>query len=321
MANFFNKKTLTSLDISFCRNVTDFGLISASQAALNLTYINLCGVNKLTEIGTQKLCSNCFNLTHINMEDLFLLLDRTFFFDKIGDGRMIADESMLKSLTYLNLTDCINITDETMRGLGMRCRKVSTLLLKGCDKLTNKGLEYLTKNFEDKIPFCDSLKILDVSYCGSVNVDGLKVLLPACGILEEIRFNGIASVNDEFIEFICRRCSTLLRFIMQKCVFLSDQALCHFADYLWVEQVDLMNAHRISDHGIEILSIACNGMLNMNLTGLRHITDKSINAIIRNCKSLHTLNITGCGRISAKAIKRLKERLPNCEVTGHKESE
>ena len=59
----------------------------------------------------------------LNLEDVFLLNDQGFLFDRDFDGRLATDENMLKHLTYLSLRDCVNITDDGIKGLSERCRK------------------------------------------------------------------------------------------------------------------------------------------------------------------------------------------------------
>lgn len=146
---------------------------------------------------------------------------------------------MLRHLVILNLRDCVNVTDKGVKGLAERSRKIQTLILRGCDKITDKALVHLSSAYEFTYPLCDALRILDVSYCSGITASGILDLLPLCGVLEELRVSGLVSVNDAFALSLCRVCKTVQRLIAQKCVFLTDAALCCLAEYLWIEELDV----------------------------------------------------------------------------------
>jgi hypothetical protein len=47
---------------------------------------------------------------------------------------------------------------------------------------------------------------------------------------------------------------------LQKCLLLTDAALCSLADNLWLEQLDVTGCHKMTDAGFEVLSEACSGL-------------------------------------------------------------
>ena len=57
---------------------------------------------------------------------------------------------------------------------------------------------------------CESFKTLDFSYCTGITATALgNVLLPQCVRLEELSLSGITSLDDKFIETLCRCCPSL----------------------------------------------------------------------------------------------------------------
>ena len=105
------------------------------------------------------------------MEDVFLIDDRAFWFDLKYDSRVTADEKMLKCLQVLNLTDCSHLTDNAIAGLSYRCRAIEKLILKGCDKITDKALiSMVQKEDHQAFPLCDTLKHLDISFCRKIKL-------------------------------------------------------------------------------------------------------------------------------------------------------
>lgn len=314
LATKLSKKSFTSLDISFCRLITDFGLTSIAETCTNLKFLNLCGLNRISDVGTRTLCSKCWYLEYLNLEDLFLLDDKSFWFSVTFDGRIAADENMLKSVKFLNLRDCVNITDQGIRGLAERCRKIESLILRGCDKISNLGLTYLTQNFLEPLPLCDSLKVLDLSFCALVSAEGLEALLPYCGVLEELKLSGNATINDDFIVFVTQKCATIQRLTLQHCIFVTDVGVCAIAESMWMEYLDISGCHKVTDAGVEILSLTCQGLQQLILTGLYRLSDTSIYAIYRNCRQLLLLNVEKCPDISSKALVSLQKRHSNVKI-------
>lgn len=301
---------MKSLDLSMCRDISDFGAMSIAESCPNLKFLNLSGLSRISDTGARAICAKCWYLESLNMEDIFLLDDDSFRYDFKYDGRVQADEHMLKHLITLNLRDCVNITDRGMQGLSERSRKIQTLILRGCDKITNLSLTHIANPYDDNYPLCDALRVLDLSHCSGVNAEGILKVLPLCGVLEELRVSGIVSINDAFVKDMCLKCKTIQRVVMQKCVFLSDAALCYMADYMWLEQIDISGCHRITDDGIEVLTVACNGLFRIFAQRVNKITNRAINAITRNCRAIQYLDVRDCPMVTDQSIDELLSRWP-----------
>lgn len=316
LATVVSKKHLTSLDLSFCRDITDFGIICLSESCPNLRRLNLCGLSRITGEGLRHICSKCWYLEDLALEDLFLLDDDVFWFSSSFDGRPAADENMLKSLVALNLRDCSNITNSSIHGMAERCRRVERFVLRGCDKLSDDIVDILAEPYGDpkNIPMCDSFKLLDVSFCSKLTAPGILRLLPICGLLEELNMSGITSVDDNFIRQMCIVCPTIQKLEVQKCVQITDAALCSISDYLWLEALDVTGCHKITDDGIEVLTIACNGIRTLTLKRLSKLTSRSVNAMARNCKVLRHVDVQNCHHITQLSIDDLKTRHPTVKV-------
>ena len=309
-----NEKAMVSLDISMCRDISDYGAISIGESVPALKFLNINGCSRISDKGTRALCAKCWYLQTFSLEDVFLLDDNAFRFDLAYDGRLAADENMLKNLVTLNLRDCVNVTDVGIQALSERCRKVETLILRGCDKITNTALIHLTNAYEDNFPMCDAFKTLDLSYCAGISAEGVLQILPACGILEDLRLSGMVSVDDNFIQEMCIKAGTIQRLAVEKCVFMSDAALCSMADYLWLEYLDVTGCRRITDDGIEVVTVACNGIFSLLLSGVHRITSRSINAISRNCTVIQELEVQKCPLLLEKALDDLQNMWPHLRI-------
>ena len=237
LAGLLPAKHLTSLDISFCREATDNSITAIVTRCANLNYLNLTGLTRLTEKTARVACTNLWSLKHLHLEDVFLIDDRAFWFDIKFDSRQAAGEKMLKDLLSLNLADCSHLTDRAIEGLSSRCRKLEKLILKGCDKLTDKTLRHMIKKEEHfKFPLCDQLRYLDISYCRKMSPKGLAEMLPMCLTLEEIVLTGVPFVSDEVVVNMCSVCPTLLRLTFEKCALITDVSICAMTKNLWIER-------------------------------------------------------------------------------------
>jgi len=152
--------------------------------------------------------------------------------------------------------------------------------------------------------------VLDLQFCSGITGSGILSILPHCGVLEELRVSGIVSINDEFVKDMCMSCKTIQRVVMQKCVFISDAALCHMADFMWLEYLDVSGCHRITDDGIEVLTVACNGLFRLFASGVRKLTARAINSIARNCRAIQYLDVRQCPLVTDQSIKDLLLRWP-----------
>ena len=306
-----SEKHMVSLDISQCRDISDYGAISVGESCPALRYLNINGLSRISDKGARVICAKCWYLETLSMEDVFLLDDDAFRFDLSFDGRMAADENMLRNVITLNLRDCVNLTDNGIQGLAERCRKIETLIMRGCDKVTDAALKFMTIPYEYNFPMCDSIKTLDISYCASITADGILDILPQCGVLEDLRCSGIVSINDSFVQQMCLKCVTIQKLTMQKCVFISNAALCSIADYLWLESLDITGCRRITDDGLEVLTVSCNGIFKLVLKAVHKITSRTINSISRNCQQIQDVDVTDCPLIGEKSIQDLHAIWPH----------
>jgi hypothetical protein len=276
--------------------------------------LNLCSCSRITDESTRAICSRLWKLETLNLEDVFLLNDASFWYDRTYDARTATDDFMLKALNTLNLKDCVNLTSKGLKGLASRCRKIETLILRGCDKINDDGLAEMTKKFMDNYPMCDAFKSIDLAYCTAISQAGILRLLPRCGILEELFLNGISSINDDFIHQVCMFVPTLQKLHVQRCVLLTDASLCSLADYLWIETLDITGCYKITDDGIEVFSSVCTGIIKLLAKKVTKLTSRSMNCITRNCPVIRHLDIRDCPDIKEESIKDLQFKQPLCKI-------
>ena len=135
-----------------------------------------------------------------------------------------------------------------------------------------------------------------------------------CGILEELRLSGMVSVDDNFLHEMCIKCGTIQRLSMQKCVFVSDAALCSMADYLWLEYLDITGCRRVTDDGLEVLTVSCNGIIRLFLTGVHKLSSRTVNSVARNCTVIQELELEKCPLVTEKSLDDLQTQWPHLRL-------
>jgi F-box/leucine-rich repeat protein 14 len=304
-------KVLTSLDISGCRDLTDLGVNCMAEVCPALLRLNMSGLSRVSDVGVRSVCANCWHLQYLNVEDIFLLRDDAFWFSATYDGRRAANENMLVSLQTLNMTDCSNLTDRGIEGLAERCRRMDVLILQGCDKITDTSLRQIADAAictSSSTPMSDTIHTLNLSYCTAITGAGILALLPVCACLEDLNLSGLASiVNDAFVLSFSKCCPTLQRLTLQKCLLLSDAALCTLADNLWLEHLDVTGCSKLTDAGVEVLSEACNGLRTIVLRRAKKLTNRSLLALMRNCKGIQRVDLQECPLLTTACAEEARE--------------
>ena len=84
-----NRGCLKSLDISYCRSISDDSIEALAKKCTNLEFLNLSGLNRITDEGAKSITHNCWKLTYLSLEDIYLITDDIFFFDFKRDGRQV----------------------------------------------------------------------------------------------------------------------------------------------------------------------------------------------------------------------------------------
>jgi len=270
-------------------------------------------MSRITDTGVRSITKYCWYLQYLNLEDIFLLHDSAFWYSHEYDGRQLADELMLKTLTNLNLSDCVHLTDKGIEGLTWRCFSIQQLRLKGCDRLTDESLKFLARKpmveFDTPVyPTCDTIVSIDLSQCKGFTPAAVQEFLAQCPVMETIDLSGIVGLSDNHFHELCKACASVQHITLRRCILLTDNAMCSIADYLWLESLDISYCTRISDEGIEILTVACTGLLSLTMRRLSKLTAIAVNAVSRNCKVIKSLDIRECPLISEESVKELRRQ-------------
>ncbi|GMI35290.1 hypothetical protein TrCOL_g2906 [Triparma columacea] len=309
-----NTSTFTSLDITCCRSITDDGLVGLAEKCTAMKFLNICGVNKCTSIGAKAITHNCLDLEYLNFEDLDLVTDEAFHFDSIGDGRRAVDQRMLSKVVDLNLSECARLTDHAVAGVSQRCVKLEILNLSGCSLLTDEACQYIIREPRTGGARGEKLKKLRLAYCMNLTDRCLDHLSKRCTKLDFVDLTGCVHFTDDGIRKLVSHCKGIQSLTLARCKRLTDKALCNLADYLWVEELDISGNTKITDDGIDVISMEFAGLIKLNISGCEKITDRGIVSLGLHCRNLLELQAVNLKQVSKEVFASTKGDLKKCKI-------
>jgi len=199
LINFHSPNTnLRFLDLSYTQ-ITDTGIAAITNKCPNLTSVNLTGCLEITDVSMSFLAQNCKKLQILIVSGC----------PRIGDiGVQLIAQEAKHHLRILDLNECSRISDKALMYLGHYCPALSCLRLKNTSisvpvlfKLLSR-LQLSELNIQS-LPITDSLlivlarmqqtlRILDISFCSHVTINGLKHVIEKLEFLCELHVFGLA---------------------------------------------------------------------------------------------------------------------------------
>lgn len=167
---------LESISISYCRQLTTSSLEAIAKCK-HLTSIKLRNNDAIGDSGVIALAEGCHQIKILHIQDCGSITDRSLI--AIGKNlRELVDVSFGPVNTY----GATHITDSGVRALMYGCPKLQTIVIDGCEGLTDEILGPLGLA-------CPELINLDISKCKKLSALGVTNLVQTCSSIKNIRFN------------------------------------------------------------------------------------------------------------------------------------
>ena len=147
-----NCRSLKDLCLEGCREVTDDGLLQVAEKCKELEYLNLTWCYAISAEGIQTIIRNCKDLEELELEQCDFKEDGTYSNYSLElDKILINFDGSLPNITSLNLGYCNGISDNALCAISKRSKRLSKMSLRGCDRITDKGIEHLVENCKNMI--------------------------------------------------------------------------------------------------------------------------------------------------------------------------
>lgn len=300
-----NHESFTSLDLSGCVRVSDYSISVLGQLCRNLRRLNLKAVNRVTEEGVASVTHNCWALEFLCLGDIYNLRDSAFIFNSI-DGRRSVEANMLRSITVMNLEDCNKITDMAVDHIMKRVDLIETLNLGACCRLTDAACDSIARDSVTGLRRGTKLTSLNLAFCLNITDEGIALLATSLTRLRCVNLAGCVQLTDNGVLTLVSTCTRLQELALAHCKNLSDLCLCHIADFLWVEYLDISYCNMISDDGIEVIAIESIGLHRIILTRCSRLTDRTLDVLSTYCPHLKWVELHGVSNFTQEAIDRLR---------------
>jgi len=284
--------SLTDLDVSLCRHITDIGAIAVAQ--------------------------QCRSLKRLRMGSTFL-----------RNVSLNAFASSCPGLQTVSVPNCRDITDESIQNLAQLCPDLSRLILRGCSNLSYLSLEALAEHSSvlselnlancrltcpGMIALCKhsaSLTALDLCYSlTSVSHEALMHLgqLKLSKLIMSCSRKGGSAINDAVIHTIaCGSNECLSELRIGACGSITDSAVESIAEHCpCLDTLELSDC-AISDTAVVALADGCKSLTTLDLSSTL-ISDMSVEILTHCFPLLQSVDLSDCD-ISSGSIEAMRAAL------------
>jgi hypothetical protein len=206
------------------------------------------------------------------------------------------------------------LTNRALGGIATRCAALRSFHGAGCPEFTEKGLRNFVIEPLGHQTRGEHLRCLNLSIVPNLNPSGLKLLCDAAPELETLNLAGCVLRGDKDMVTISSKCGHVKSLGVSYIKRLTDAALCTFADYLWLEDLDLSGLGHLTDDGIEVLCLEFGGLVKLDLSGCSKLTDDSLDSIARYSEHLRWLKLANCPVFTPAGLASLGSRCPKLRI-------
>ena len=327
-----NQPSLSTLDIADSGGITDEGLKHVSLLS-NLKHLVVSGCRMVSDYSVSKL-RHLRKLEHFEASACYAITTKSI---AIGIGYYA-----LETLTYLNLSYCMSVTDDGIQivchnlanlehldlsscGIGDKgvlqisacLTRLTSLRLSWCEAITNSGI----LGFHYKIlPGCESvvcLHPLDLpgkDGTGSVCLECLSKSLLNLRNLVHLDLSSCSKLTDTSLTVVMNF-KSLRTLALGSLPGLSDKTLSAISTGIpSLEDINLAQCKNINDAGMTDITKRLKRLTSVNISGCEKLTDKTVTALYVNTKTLKKLDVSLCSRISLDAVEILERNLKYIRV-------
>lgn len=269
--------SLTVLDLSLCKQLTDNALTRISQFLRNLEVLELGGCSNITNAGLVLIAWGFKKLKRLNLRSCWHINDQGINHLALGntslehlglqDCQRLSDEALkhvtgLTSLTSLNLSFCISITDSGLKYLA-KMPNLRDLNLRSCDNISDIGMSYLADGGT-------RIASLDVSFCDKIGDQALIHISQGLYNLKSLSLSA-CQISDAGLEKIATTLHELETLNIGQCSRITDKGITALADSLTrLRYIDLYGCTNITTAGLEtVLKLPNLKILNLGLWQVR----------------------------------------------------
>ncbi|KZC13764.1 F-box/LRR-repeat protein 14 [Dufourea novaeangliae] len=265
--------TLTELNLSLCKQVSDISLSWIAKYLQNLEHLELGGCRNITNDGL--LCISWY-LKKLKR------LDLRSCWQVCNDGIAYLAAGGNFALEYLSLQDCQRVTDEALRHISTGLTTLKSINLSFCVCIGDTGVKHLAK--------MPSLRELNLRSCDNISDVGMAYLAEGGSRISSLDVSFCDKISDQALVHISRGLFNLKSLSLSACQ-ISDEGICKIAQTLHdLETLNIGQCSRLTDKGLYTIAESMKHLKCIDLYGCTRISTNGLERIMK-LPQLSTLNL------------------------------
>lgn len=204
-------------------------------------------------------------------------------------------------LRMLDLTSCMQITDDAIEGIIANAPKIRNLVLAKCHQLSDRSVEAICR-------LGKHLHYLHLGHCSTITDPSVKTLARAC-----IRLRYIDLASESSRHFYLSTVILTRRFI--DCTNLTDMAVFELSSLPKLRRVGLVRVSNLTDEAIYTLGERHATLERIHLSYCNRITIMSIHFLLQKLPKLTHLSLTGIPAFRRPELQRFCRPPPSVCAT------
>ncbi|DAZ93353.1 TPA: hypothetical protein N0F65_011879 [Lagenidium giganteum] len=285
---------LEALDVSFCALVTDEALRSAGRLCPRLRQLKARGCRQVSDSGVVAVANGCGDLTTLDIARFDLQF-------KLNDIALLALGDKCGVLQTVVLAGCEMVTDVGLNWLASGATALTHLDLTDCAKLTDLAMRTVGENLLQ-------LRHLCLRHCPRVSDVGLRHVARGCPELTYLDATGLFQLADPQPTSPTRATQqqrspargTMASVQMPgETIRIGVAALTHHCPKL--RHLDLTRCPLIGDGALQCLA-SCADLAFLSVAGCQRVSSHGLGCVLRHNVALTALNASDCIKLTDSAF-------------------
>merc|ERR1719270_1727459 len=301
---------LEHLDVHGCRQVTNEGVTELLARCTGISNLNLAGCSSFSGLSLGR--GTTRDAGHLHQADNLSLAMPNLSLQpgpSGGPGGPGGPRVNLKlHLTHLDLTDCVRLQDDSLRGILQVATQLLFLYLRRCTSITDHGIKLVSS-------YCYQLRELSISDCPAITDSSLLELARLGPSLRYLSAAKCHRITDVGVTAVARHCYKLRYLNVRGCVNVSDAAVEQLARSCAsrLRSVDLGKCD-LTDAGLQVLSVHSTHLKKVSVRGCEMVGDIGVSALARACRGQQQLNIQDCTGVTLAGYRTVKRHCQRCII-------
>lgn len=303
---------LSVLGLARCPGISTAALIRIPASCAGLRTVDVSHNVNVTDDLVGKLAKHCRRLENLYLQYCVFITD--------AGAQALAVEVNHNTLTSLDLSGCVLLSDHSIVALGQLCRKLRWLNLKAVNRVTEEGASSITHNCWDLEYLCyeDMYNLVDSAFVFDYSVDGRRAVEEhMLGSLTDINLHDCNKLTDTAVDHIMKRAAQIRSLNLSGCCHLTDTAcsfivedpMAHTRRGASVTSLNLGYCFNITDKGVAHLVASLTMLRHVNLGGCVQLTDEGVLTLVSTCTRLQEIVLAQCKQLTDRSLCSLADFL------------